>query len=135
MPRSEGSRAVDHTRDPPAERPPSEGVIAAPHPATSVGVRVRVGFLFVYLALPIDVILDFAPVLEYAECHDRCARPTQHVSEPPDLAGYARPFGGVHDGPGARLRPGLLGVMPSRHRSVAQFDEGDRTNAPAQAGH
>jgi hypothetical protein len=34
-----------------------------------------------------------------------------------------------------RFRVGVLRVMPSRHRSVAQFDEGDRTNAPAQADH
>jgi uncharacterized membrane protein YkvA (DUF1232 family) len=32
-----------------------------------VGVRVRVALLFVYLALPIDILPDFVPVLGYAD--------------------------------------------------------------------
>ena len=32
-----------------------------------IGVRVRVGLLFVYLASPIDLVPDFVPILGYAD--------------------------------------------------------------------
>ncbi|MGI5241895.1 YkvA family protein [Dactylosporangium sp. CA-139066] len=39
----------------------------ASDPAMPRGVRVRLGLLLVYLAVPIDVIPDFVPVLGYAD--------------------------------------------------------------------
>ena len=39
----------------------------ASDPATPRGVRIRLGLLLVYLALPIDLIPDFVPVLGYAD--------------------------------------------------------------------
>lgn len=39
----------------------------ASDPAMPTGVRVRLGLLMAYLALPIDVIPDFIPVLGYAD--------------------------------------------------------------------
>jgi uncharacterized membrane protein YkvA (DUF1232 family) len=39
----------------------------ATDPATPRGVRIRLALLLVYLALPIDLIPDFVPVLGYAD--------------------------------------------------------------------
>src|SRR3982751_2422487 len=37
------------------------------HPAPPRGVRIRLGLLLAYLALPIDLIPDFIPILGYAD--------------------------------------------------------------------
>lgn len=75
-----------------------------------VGVRVRVGILFVYLAIPIDLVPDFIPVLGYADDAIVVALVLRSVCRRVPLHHLRETWPGTNDGFAALCR--LIGRPP-----------------------
>jgi uncharacterized membrane protein YkvA (DUF1232 family) len=79
-------------------------------PDLPVGVRVRVGLLFVYLAIPIDLVPDFIPVLGYADDAIVVALVLRSVCRRVPLHKLRETWPGTNDGFAALCR--LIGRTP-----------------------
>lgn len=73
-----------------------------------LGVRIRLGALLVYLALPIEVIPDFIPVLGYADDAILVTWMLRGVVRTAGLPAVRRHWPGTDDGFGAMRR--LIGL-------------------------
>ncbi|MGH3436799.1 MAG: YkvA family protein [Sciscionella sp.] len=79
------------------------------------GVRIRLGFLLAYLALPIDVIPDFIPVLGYADDAIIVTVVLRGVVRRAGLAAVRTQWPGTEDGFAALARlTGLAAQSPPR---------------------
>lgn len=70
----------------------------AADPAMPRGVRIRLVLLFGYLALPIDLIPDFIPILGYADDAIVVALVLRSVGRTVGTAGLAKHWPGTPDG-------------------------------------
>lgn len=91
--------------------------------AQPTGVRVRLGFLLVYLAVPIDLIPDFIPVLGYADDAIIVTMTLRSVARRTGVAELQRRWPGTEDGFNALCR--LVGLTPDPAAADARV-------APAQ---
>jgi uncharacterized membrane protein YkvA (DUF1232 family) len=81
------------------------------------GVRVRLWLLLAYLAVPIDVIPDFIPVLGYADDAIIVTAVLRSVVRRAGLEALHRHWPGTDDGLGAVIR--LCGLAPQPNRADA----------------
>jgi uncharacterized membrane protein YkvA (DUF1232 family) len=81
------------------------------------GVRVRLWLLLAYLAIPIDVIPDFIPVLGYADDAIIVTAVLRSVVRRAGLEALQRHWPGTDDGLGAVIR--LCGLARQPHPSDA----------------
>lgn len=81
-------------------------------PATPKGVKIRVGLLFAYLAMPFDLIPDFIPVLGYADDAIIVALVLRSVSRRAGPDALAEHWPGTPDGLAALQR--ICGLSPPR---------------------
>jgi uncharacterized membrane protein YkvA (DUF1232 family) len=79
------------------------------------GVRWRLGLLFAYLAVPIDLIPDFIPVLGYADDAIIVATTLRSVVRRVGMEPLRRHWPGTDDGLAALTR--LAGLAPRGNRS------------------
>ena len=78
------------------------------------GVRIRLGALLVYLALPIDLIPDFIPVLGYADDAIIVTAVLRSVARRAGVSAVRAHWPGTDDGFAALARlTGLPGTTPS----------------------
>ena len=78
------------------------------------GVRIRLGALLVYLALPIDLIPDFIPVLGYADDAIIVTAVLRSVARRAGVSAVRAHWPGTDDGFAALARlTGLPGMTPS----------------------
>ena len=75
------------------------------------GVRVRVGLLMIYLALPIDLVPDFIPVLGYADDAILVIVVLRSVARRAGIETLRRHWPGTEDGFAALCR--LTGLRPT----------------------
>jgi uncharacterized membrane protein YkvA (DUF1232 family) len=83
----------------------------AADPALPRGVRVRLGLLLAYLAMPIDLIPDFVPVLGYADDAIIAAAVLRSVVRRAGVAAVRAHWPGTDDGFAALCR---ITGLPSR---------------------
>jgi uncharacterized membrane protein YkvA (DUF1232 family) len=76
----------------------------ASDPSTPTGARVRLGLLLGYLALPIDLIPDFVPILGYADDAIVVALVLRSVARRAGPDAVAKHWPGTPDGLGAVRR-------------------------------
>jgi len=74
------------------------------------GVRIRLGLLLIYLAMPIDLIPDFIPVLGYADDAIIVTIALRSVAQRTGINELRRHWPGTEDGFAALCR--LTGVSP-----------------------
>ena len=86
----------------------------AADPAAPRGVRLRVGLLLVYLALPIDLIPDFIPVIGYADDAVIVAIVLRSVARVAGSGKLAEHWPGSPEGLDALLRLCRLNERPRR---------------------
>ncbi len=94
--------------------------------AQPTGVRVRLGLLLVYLAMPIDLIPDFIPVLGYADDAIIVTMTLRSVARRTGVAELQRHWPGTEDGFNTLCR--LVGLIP-------EDAAGDTQVAPTQPEH
>ncbi|WP_091413577.1 YkvA family protein [Friedmanniella luteola] len=106
--------------------------------AQPTGVRVRLGLLLVYLAMPIDLIPDFIPVLGYADDAIIVTMTLRSVARRTGVGELHRHWPGTEDGFHALCR--LVGLSPDgpshtkgRHVAPTQADPGSAANPAAVA--
>lgn len=87
------------------------------------GVRVRLGLLMAYLAVPIDLIPDFVPVIGYADDAIIVAAVLRAVVRRAGVDAVRRHWPGTEDGFAALCR--LTGIRPTGVRPT----DGDRPAA------
>ncbi|GAA3734738.1 DUF1232 domain-containing protein [Plantactinospora mayteni] len=75
------------------------------------GVRVRLGLLMAYLAIPIDLIPDFIPVIGYADDAIIVAAVLRSVVRRAGIGAVRRHWPGTEDGFAALCR--LTGIRPT----------------------
>jgi uncharacterized membrane protein YkvA (DUF1232 family) len=75
------------------------------------GVRVRLGLLMAYLALPVDLIPDFIPVIGYADDAIIVAAVLRSVVRAAGVGAVRRHWPGTEDGFAALCR--LTGISPT----------------------
>jgi uncharacterized membrane protein YkvA (DUF1232 family) len=86
----------------------------AADPDLPLGVRIRLGALLVYLALPIDLIPDFIPVLGYADDAIIVTAVLRSVARRAGVSAVRAHWPGTDDGFAALARlTGLPGTTPS----------------------
>ena len=82
-------------------------------PTASRGIRIRVALLLGYLAMPIDLIPDFIPVIGYADDAVIVALVLRSVARTAGTEKLAEHWPGTPDGLGALLRLCRLPAAPS----------------------
>jgi uncharacterized membrane protein YkvA (DUF1232 family) len=83
-------------------------------PGLPLGVRIRLGALLAYLALPIDLIPDFIPVLGYADDAIIVTAVLRSVARRAGVSAVLAHWPGTDDGFAALARlTGLPGTTPS----------------------
>ncbi|TPG32751.1 YkvA family protein [Mycolicibacterium hodleri] len=86
----------------------------ATDPSAPRGVRIRVGLLLVYLALPIDLIPDFIPVIGYADDAVIVAIVLRSIARVAGSGKLAEHWPGSPEGLDALMRLCRLGERPGR---------------------
>jgi uncharacterized membrane protein YkvA (DUF1232 family) len=81
------------------------------------GVRIRLGLLLIYLAMPIDLIPDFIPLLGYADDAIIVTIVLRSVARGTGINELRRHWPGTEDGFAALCR--LTGVSPSPGRQLS----------------